>query len=110
MINLTIWLVAGSAIGWFASALMRTTTQRGIALNMLSGVVGVLGDPASGNRPVEVSGKVGWDRLAGVAETRLHIVSREFRLLVVLDDVLADGDDLVRISFWLRLIKEFAQR
>jgi uncharacterized membrane protein YeaQ/YmgE (transglycosylase-associated protein family) len=42
MINLTIWLVAGSAIGWFASVLMRTATQRGIALNMVSAVAGAV--------------------------------------------------------------------
>jgi uncharacterized membrane protein YeaQ/YmgE (transglycosylase-associated protein family) len=42
MINLTIWLVAGSAIGWLASVLMRTNSQRGVILNVLLGIAGAV--------------------------------------------------------------------
>jgi uncharacterized membrane protein YeaQ/YmgE (transglycosylase-associated protein family) len=42
MINLIIWLVAGAAIGWIASMLMRTNAQQGTILNIVVGVIGAL--------------------------------------------------------------------
>jgi uncharacterized membrane protein YeaQ/YmgE (transglycosylase-associated protein family) len=42
MINLIIWLVAGAAIGWVASMVMRTNAQQGTILNIVVGVIGAL--------------------------------------------------------------------
>ena len=42
MINLIIWLVAGAAIGWLASMVMRTNAQQGAILNIVVGVIGAL--------------------------------------------------------------------
>ncbi len=42
MINLVIWLVAGAAIGWVASMVMRTNAQQGTILNIVVGVIGAL--------------------------------------------------------------------
>ena len=42
MINLIIWLVAGAAIGWVASMMMRTNAQQGTILNIVVGVIGAL--------------------------------------------------------------------
>ena len=39
MINLIIWLVAGAAIGWVASIMMRTNAQQGTMLNIVVGVM-----------------------------------------------------------------------
>jgi uncharacterized membrane protein YeaQ/YmgE (transglycosylase-associated protein family) len=40
MINLIIWLVAGAAIGWIASMVMRTNAQQGTILNIVVGIIG----------------------------------------------------------------------
>ena len=40
MINLILWLVAGAALGWIASMVMRTDAQQGTILNIVVGVVG----------------------------------------------------------------------
>ena len=42
MINLIIWLVAGAAIGWVASMVMRTNAQQGTILNIVVGVIGAM--------------------------------------------------------------------
>ena len=42
MINLIIWLVAGAAIGWVASMVMRTNAQQGSILNIVVGVIGAM--------------------------------------------------------------------
>jgi uncharacterized membrane protein YeaQ/YmgE (transglycosylase-associated protein family) len=42
MINLIIWLVAGAAIGWIASMVMRTDAQQGTILNIVVGIVGAM--------------------------------------------------------------------
>jgi uncharacterized membrane protein YeaQ/YmgE (transglycosylase-associated protein family) len=42
MINLIFWLVAGAAIGWVASMVMRTNAQQGTILNIVVGVIGAL--------------------------------------------------------------------
>ena len=42
MINLIIWLVAGAALGWIASMVMRTNAQQGTILNIVVGVVGAV--------------------------------------------------------------------
>lgn len=42
MINLLIWLVAGAAIGWVASIMMRTNAQQGTIMNIVVGIVGAL--------------------------------------------------------------------
>jgi uncharacterized membrane protein YeaQ/YmgE (transglycosylase-associated protein family) len=42
MINLIIWLVAGAAIGWVASMVMRTNAQQGTILNIIVGVIGAM--------------------------------------------------------------------
>jgi uncharacterized membrane protein YeaQ/YmgE (transglycosylase-associated protein family) len=42
MINLIIWLVAGAAIGWIASMVMRTNAQQGTILNIVVGIIGAM--------------------------------------------------------------------
>jgi len=42
MINLIIWLVAGAAVGWVASMVMRTNAQQGAILNIVVGIVGAM--------------------------------------------------------------------
>lgn len=42
MINLILWLVAGAALGWIASMVMRTNAQQGTILNIVVGVVGAM--------------------------------------------------------------------
>jgi len=42
MINLIIWLVAGAAVGWVASMVMRTNAQQGAILNIVVGCVGAM--------------------------------------------------------------------
>jgi uncharacterized membrane protein YeaQ/YmgE (transglycosylase-associated protein family) len=42
LINLIIWLVAGAAIGWVASMVMRTNAQQGTILNIVVGIIGAL--------------------------------------------------------------------
>jgi len=40
--NLIVWLVVGSLIGWIASKVMKTDPQQGMKLNVVVGVVGAL--------------------------------------------------------------------
>lgn len=38
--NVLIWIVVGGLIGWFASKILTTDGQHGIALNVVIGIVG----------------------------------------------------------------------
>jgi uncharacterized membrane protein YeaQ/YmgE (transglycosylase-associated protein family) len=40
--NVLIWIVVGGLIGWFASKILTTDGQHGIALNVVIGIVGAL--------------------------------------------------------------------
>jgi uncharacterized membrane protein YeaQ/YmgE (transglycosylase-associated protein family) len=40
MINLILWLVVGSVLGWIASLIMRTDAQQGAFLNVVVDIVG----------------------------------------------------------------------
>ncbi len=38
--NLILWLIAGAVIGWLASQIMGTSSQQGLLLDIVVGVVG----------------------------------------------------------------------
>jgi uncharacterized membrane protein YeaQ/YmgE (transglycosylase-associated protein family) len=38
--NLILWLIAGAVIGWLASRIMGTSSQQGLLLDIVVGVVG----------------------------------------------------------------------
>jgi len=38
--NLIIWLIAGAVIGWLASRIMGTSSQQGLLLDIVVGVIG----------------------------------------------------------------------
>jgi len=40
--NLIIWLIAGALIGWLASRIMGTSSQQGLLLDIVVGVVGAV--------------------------------------------------------------------
>lgn len=40
--NIILWLIAGAVIGWIASRIMRTSSQQGLLLDIIVGVVGAL--------------------------------------------------------------------
>jgi uncharacterized membrane protein YeaQ/YmgE (transglycosylase-associated protein family) len=40
--NVLIWLIVGSVVGWLASLIMRTDAQQGILLNVVVGIIGAL--------------------------------------------------------------------
>jgi len=40
--NLIIWLIAGAVIGWLASRIMGTSSQQGLLLDIVVGVVGAV--------------------------------------------------------------------
>lgn len=42
MLNIVVWLVVGSVVGWLGSMVMKTDNQRGILLNVLVAVVGAV--------------------------------------------------------------------
>jgi uncharacterized membrane protein YeaQ/YmgE (transglycosylase-associated protein family) len=38
--NLVLWLIAGAAVGWVASNIMRTNSQQGLLLDIIVGIAG----------------------------------------------------------------------
>ena len=40
--NLILWLIAGAVIGWLASRIMGTSSQQGLLLDIVVGVVGAV--------------------------------------------------------------------
>jgi uncharacterized membrane protein YeaQ/YmgE (transglycosylase-associated protein family) len=40
--NLVIWLIAGAVIGWVASRIMGTSSQQGLLLDIVVGIVGAV--------------------------------------------------------------------
>jgi uncharacterized membrane protein YeaQ/YmgE (transglycosylase-associated protein family) len=40
MINFIVWIIAGAAIGWAASVIMRTNTRQGLIADIIVGIVG----------------------------------------------------------------------
>lgn len=40
--NLIIWLIAGAFIGWLASRIMGTSSQQGLILDIVVGIVGAV--------------------------------------------------------------------
>ncbi len=40
MINFIVWIIAGAAIGWVASIIMRTNTRQGLIADIIVGIVG----------------------------------------------------------------------
>ena len=40
--NLILWLIAGAVIGWLASRIMGTSSQQGLLLDIVVGIVGAV--------------------------------------------------------------------
>lgn len=40
MINFLVWMIAGAAIGWVASLIMRTNSRQGLIADIIVGIVG----------------------------------------------------------------------